>query len=359
MSHRPQRKEKNCLNCGTIVQGKYCQVCGQENTEPKESFWGMVLHFFNDITHFDGKFFSTIKVLFTSPGQLTTEYLKGRRIAYLHPVRMYVFTSAFFFLIFFNFFKLENSGLDDLAGPNINGKTLNDFAKEAYQNAHTPEDSMIIERSLGLLANSTKPIKASAEPKNGLSFSFGDETQKYKSVREYDSVQRSLSSSKKHSWLQRLLTRKVIDLNVKYEGRENQLAGDLLNKFLHMLPYLLFVSLPLYALFLKLLYVRRRKQFFYVDHGLFLVHLYIFTFLVMLVFFLLVKFKANTGWGWLGFAQFLVVVYGILYALLAMKNFYRQRWGKTILKFILFNFLCIICLCLLFVLFFGLTVYQA
>ena len=102
MSHRPERKEKNCLNCGTTVQGKYCHVCGQENVEPKETFLGMVTHFFNDITHFDGKFFTTLKDLLFKPGFLSAEYMKGRRMRYLNPIRMYVFTSAIFFLIFFS-----------------------------------------------------------------------------------------------------------------------------------------------------------------------------------------------------------------------------------------------------------------
>lgn len=101
MSHRPQRKEKDCLNCGTIVQGHYCQNCGQENIEPKETFWGMVTHFFYDITHFDGKFFVTLKDLFFKPGFLSAEYIRGRRVTYLHPIRMYIFTSALFFLVFF------------------------------------------------------------------------------------------------------------------------------------------------------------------------------------------------------------------------------------------------------------------
>ena len=101
MSHRPQRKEKNCLNCGTIVQGKFCHICGQENVEPKETFWGMVTHFFYDITHFDGKFFVTLKDLLFRPGFLSAEYMKGRRVSYLNPIRMYIFTSAVFFSYLF------------------------------------------------------------------------------------------------------------------------------------------------------------------------------------------------------------------------------------------------------------------
>ena len=105
MSHAPERKEKDCLNCGALVQGRFCQVCGQENIVPHESFWSMVHHFFADITHFDGKFFSTVGILVRKPGFLSAEYVKGRRNSYLNPVRMYVFTSALFFLIFFTLFN--------------------------------------------------------------------------------------------------------------------------------------------------------------------------------------------------------------------------------------------------------------
>ena len=109
MSHSPERKEKNRLNCGTIVRGRICHVCGQENTEPKETFFGMVTHFFNDITHFDGKFFTTLKDLLFKPGFLSAEYMRGRRMSYLNPIRMYVFTSAIFFLIFFSLFKPKDT----------------------------------------------------------------------------------------------------------------------------------------------------------------------------------------------------------------------------------------------------------
>ena len=81
--------------------GRYCHVCGQENTVPREGFGGLVLHFFYDITHFDGKFFQSLKYLLFKPGFLSKEYVRGRRASYLHPVRMYVFTSAIFFLVFF------------------------------------------------------------------------------------------------------------------------------------------------------------------------------------------------------------------------------------------------------------------
>src|SRR6186997_2178628 len=65
----------------------------------------MVTHFFYDITHFDSNFFTTVEDLLFKPGFLSKEYMIGRRARYLHPVKMYVFTSAIFFLLFFSFFS--------------------------------------------------------------------------------------------------------------------------------------------------------------------------------------------------------------------------------------------------------------
>jgi hypothetical protein len=68
LSHRPQRKEKNCLNCGTLVAGKYCQQCGQENVEPKDTVLGLVQHFIYDITHFDACFSQPETTAVKKPG---------------------------------------------------------------------------------------------------------------------------------------------------------------------------------------------------------------------------------------------------------------------------------------------------
>ena len=107
MSHLKERKEKNCLNCQTEVVGRYCHHCGQQNLEPKETVWHLIQHFFNDITHFDGKFFETVKYLLRKPGFLSREYMRGRRMTYLNPIRMYVFTSAIFFILLFSLSKPE------------------------------------------------------------------------------------------------------------------------------------------------------------------------------------------------------------------------------------------------------------
>jgi len=365
VSHSPQRKEKDCLNCGTIVQGHYCQHCGQENIEPKETFWHMVTHFFYDITHFDGSFFVTLKDLLFKPGFLTKEYMKGRRRAYLHPVRMYVFTSAVFFLVFYSLFSAKD--IDDTlsATPGLTDAMLKS-EEEALANAKTKEDSVNINKAFALVElnntqkakiKDTTRLKTNGYNGEGLNFSFGNDANDYTSVQQYDSIQKNLPEEKKDNWFERMLTRRSVAINVKYKGDQSKIGLNLWDKFMHSFPYMLFVSLPLYALFLKLLYIRR-KQFFYADHGVFLIHLYVFTFIFLLLYFFLDKIEDFTEWRWLGIIQGLLMLTGMVYTVRAMKYFYEQGWGKTILKFIIFNILCLVAVLILFSGFLLLSFYQ-
>lgn len=356
MSHARARKEKDCLNCGAIVQGRYCQECGQENVVPHETFGHMVKHFFYDITHFDSKFFDSVIQLIRKPGFLSKEYNAGRRFRYLHPVKMYVFTSAVFFLIFFSLFSINEP---DISVPGEAAPATAEISKlenYAYAKAKTRDDSLAIKKLVDLVGKDSTVEKDSIVQGN-IRFTFDNDTRKYKSVHEYDSVQKVLPLNKRDGWFIRMIRRKSIDLNSRYANNENLLYRELGNKFIHTFPYLLFVSLPLYALFLKLLYTRHKKLFF-VDHGIFLIHLYIFTFLLMLVFFGMGELSDFTGWGWIGFLQAALVLYGIWYAYKSMRNFYGQRRGKTVLKFILLNILCFISLVILFAGFLAFTFFR-
>src|SRR4030095_9271197 len=136
--------------------------------------------------------------------------------------------------------------------------------------------------------------------KGGVNFNFGSDISNYKTLREYDSVQKILPKNKRDAGLSKILTRKAVGLNEKYKGEQQKSAVELINKFIHSIPYLLFVSLPLYALFLKLLYIRHRKQYYFADHGVFLIHLYVFTFLFLLFYFGLDKLHEQTHWKGIG-----------------------------------------------------------
>jgi|GEM_PF-2336665 len=183
MSHVPQRKEKDCLNCGTIVHGRFCHVCGQENVVPKETFWHMFTHFFYDITHFDSKFFETTKYLLFRPGFLSRQYMLGKRTRYLHPVRMYVFTSAIFFLFFFNWVK-PNDAVSPAADKPLTAQQRADYIealKERIKNDSTNEK---LKENLALFEDTTKIVTGAnilQSETGGLKFSFGEND--YKSMK--------------------------------------------------------------------------------------------------------------------------------------------------------------------------------
>ena len=360
MSNTKERVEKICLNCNAELNGRFCHLCGQENIEPKESFWGLVSHFFYDITHFDGKFFSTVKHLVARPGFLSKEYINGRRARYLHPIRMYVFTSAIFFIIFFSLFSAKNM---NLGKAKFNERISDSLWKRKaaitdsmLSKAKTKEDSIAIGKvlnAMGITAKSRK--KDTVKPSGGIGFSL--DQSKYNTRQQYDSAQLRLAPKERDGWFMRLVNYRNIELNRDYRENKEQLLRDFIDKFLHTFPYLLFISLPLFAFFLKLLYIRR-KQFYYVDHGIFLVHLYIYTFLFLLILFAIDGIGDFWNIGFFKFIKALLIFYGIFYTLKAMRNFYKQGWGKTIMKFILFNLLASISLILLFVFFFVVTVFR-
>ncbi len=352
MSHIPQREEKDCLNCGAIVQGRYCQACGQENVIPKETFWHMVTHFFYDITHFDSSFFETVKDLLFRPGFLPREYMIGRRMRYLHPIRMYVFTSAVFFLLFFSLFKVGDSISTDvnktisMVERQESLAKLKDLLKKDTGNA-------MLKTGIRVLEDTTRSLTS----KQIIAY-YGDNFNtvtigghQYRNLREYDSVQRALPPGKKDGWFKRRLLRKTLQLNEKYRENPDEAFKKLGESVLHRLPYMLFVSLPLFALILRLVYVRRRKKFFFADHGVFTIHLYVFTFLLLMAVFGVGELEDATGWTGLGFLTGLLFIILIYYLYRAMLNFYGQGKWKTFFKFLFVLFISLIMMIILFALF--------
>ena len=315
MSQNKIRKEKICLNCGIETTGRYCPACGQENIVPKQSFWHLVSHFFSDITHFDGKFFITVKDLFAKPGFLSLEYMLCRRVSYLDPIRMYIFTSALFFLIFFSIFNVQRM----VIGGEIKAEIQND-----------PELQSLLVKA-GTTANSLKILRTHKTVDSSfvkLELRKGD----FSSITAYDSAQKALPASERDSWLRRRYNIRKIELNERYQKEGNGLFRDLSANFMHNSPKLLFISLPLFALLLQMLYFKR-KQFYYVDHGIFSIHLYIFTFLILLAYFGIKELYVDTGWNFLQWVIAAVLIYPFLYYYKAMRRFYGQGRWKTIFKY--------------------------
>jgi hypothetical protein len=317
VSHLHQRKEKTCLNCGAQLVGRYCQDCGQENLEPKESFGHLLRHFLEDLTHFDGKLFATMRPLIFKPGFLTKEYVAGRRVAYLNPIRMYLFISAMFFLILVTFFL----------------KSSEQEKKEKQKK--TNKEVYSVRRGFTGLAQTLEQIDtANSEGDTAEYYTLknGDKIRddhSPSSLKEYDSLQALMPGDKKDGTIERFFARRTLrtmEYNKEHpEGTQHVIK----EKFWHSLPYMLFITLPLIALLLKLLYIRR-KEFYYVSHIIFALHFYCFVFILQLVSLTVSEFGY---WG--NVLGLILTCSAFIYLFIAMRRFYGQGVGKTTIKFLL------------------------
>jgi hypothetical protein len=88
-----------CLNCGTNVQLRYCPECGQRAIEPDPTLREFAHELAAELLNWDGKLFTTFRILFTMPGRLTQEYLVGRRVSFISPLRLYLTCSVLYFFV--------------------------------------------------------------------------------------------------------------------------------------------------------------------------------------------------------------------------------------------------------------------
>ena len=89
----------DCLNCGRPAPEKFCPHCGQETRERRAPFRELAREFFDHLS-LDSKLPRSLVPLLFRPGRLTEAYLAGQRASYVSPLRMYVFVSLIFFLVF-------------------------------------------------------------------------------------------------------------------------------------------------------------------------------------------------------------------------------------------------------------------
>jgi len=368
VSHLKERKEKICLNCHAVIYGKYCHVCGQENIEPRETFFGLITHFIYDITHFDGKFFTTLQLLLTQPGFLSKAFMQGRRASYLHPVKMYVFTSAFFFVCFFSFF---NSPEEDLKVKVTNSvaeikfsidSSINDLNKKIGDSSIPASTLKLFSSKKAALEADLERLKTDTTKLDELNY-FKDEInifgqQRFNTTTEYLQKQQALPDNERDGWLLKQLKLQDIKARNKYGNDSTVLRNKLFDKFFHQFPQILFVSLPVFAMVLSLLYVRKRSVFYYADHGIYAVHLYIAMFLLLLFKLITDKLEVLPYLGWTGVVGQLAVVYMLYYQYRSMRYFYQQGSAKTLVKLILLNTTMLFIFMLLFVLFLLLSFFM-
>jgi hypothetical protein len=260
-----------------------------------------------------------MKYLLFYPGFLTKEYVIGHRARHLNPIRMYLFISAVFFLLYANTFVPKKQAAGKKTGAQVDTDTSR--KKSTFGRVVKTFDD--IDSSWG----GAKPIILG----NGDTITQSEMVSfKPATLAAYDSFQLLLPKAERETGFMRKLNRVMLQRKGYNEEDKREMNHRILAHFFHSIPYMLFISLPLLALLLKLLYIRR-KEFYYVSHGIFTIHYFCFLFIALL----LIKFLSPLGMigGTLGT---MITAGSIAYLYIAMYKFYRQGWFKTFVKFFLF-----------------------
>ena len=253
----------NCHNCGAAVSYHYCCVCGQETKLHVPSAAEFIHEFVGHYVALEGRLWKTLAALLFRPGFLTREYIEGRRVRYVEPLRVYLTFS----ILFFALLKVLDPVLfqDDARTPASQAVTV-----EAVQPAAADREETDLDLSkLGVSPEMERKLKA-----------FG---------------------------------------SLPREARDAKLTAALFS----YVPYALFCLMPLFALYLKLLYLGTGRR--YGEHLLFALHANGFAFAILGVLIVISPLD-------LGFIRFLLVAWMVAYLPMAMQRVYGGARALTGLR---------------------------
>ncbi|WP_316829313.1 DUF3667 domain-containing protein [Pedobacter aquatilis] len=353
MSAGKYRKEHNCLNCGAHVETHYCSSCGQPNLELKESFWGFISHSIAHYFHFDNKFFQTLTPLLTKPGQVTLDYLAGKRARYINPVSMYIFVSIVYFLVAYSpehkkkevdhddthtrtekkaaldtvNKRLSEAGINNDESPIVNKVKqgiIEDFDKEEFKELSFQEQDVVLaDLKKNYKANRTDSLKKIISK-----FSVIHDNRNDSTYDAYLARQKRLPIIERDNWFERLVKKRSITIGAKSEVIQETME--------HNRPKQYFLLMPLLALFI--MWNFRRNHIYYLDHLIFTIHGMTAYFIVSIFTQPLIKYVFGTNTIMTTILELGVVAWILWYMFNALKVFYQRKKviGKMIMIFILY-----------------------
>ena len=286
-----------CADCGAPVSGKYCAACGQETLIETPTVRHFLHEFADQYVALEGKLGRTLRVLILQPGQLTLDYVEGRRQRYVRPLKLYLTISVVFFTLL--------GLLPDARNPFVNEVTERDGKPVVihYDGKSAPKPAT--EPAAGPAPADAVP----AIPAPGPGTAPPAPTRK--EADDDDDDPDSFSGAVK---------RKAEDFS-KLSPEQQQ--RTLRKKLADDAPYAMFFLLPYFALLLH--WFNRRQKLRYGVHLLFSLHLHSFLFILLAIGFIpLPSFLSWTLKAGIGVYVFLALrrVYGGT----PMRTLWRMAW---------------------------------
>ncbi|MEH6434909.1 DUF3667 domain-containing protein [Massilia sp. DD77] len=290
----PHADPSTCKNCGASTTGNYCHQCGQATHLHVPSAFEFLHEFVGHYVALEGKLWKSLKLLLFKPGFLTREYIEGRRVRYLEPLRLYLSFSIIFFALF------KFGGLDF----NVMSTDRDELNRAAVESAAAAKD-----------AREDKEAAEVKRPVTPEDLAALEQTEK-RIVDAASSVSPKLGRS----------TQDLLD------QPEKERSDALKRAFFGNAPYAIFALMPIFALFLKILYLGKGRT--YGEHFLFALHTNAFAFFMLSLLVLVPE-----GWGIVSFA---LIVWLTFYLPTAMRRVYGGTRTMTAVRwFVLMNLHCI------------------
>lgn len=296
-----------CPNCDYPLYGQFCSHCGQNQKGSDRYFWSLVADALEGLFDVDSKVWRTLFCLFFRPGHLTKQHFANKRARYVSPFRLYLVSSLVFFLLLSSLTYFADNLKFDIGG-----------GVEAGQEIIEGEQGAVLDtNSEARIASETSTTDAENDPSES-----SDIQGTIENLPPADIQLPFVDEEKEKVWGQALTEKAQEAYTI---GSQNPKV--LVEQFLDTAPIVMFLLLPIFALILKLLYIRRRR--FYTQHLVLAVHNHSFFFVSMALLSSLPIIVPAT------FEPTISVLLGlwmVMYMVVSLRVVFEQSWIKTIIK---------------------------
>jgi hypothetical protein len=265
---------------------------------------------------------------------LTNEFLAGKRVRYVNPLRLYLLASILFF------FAVNYGAKGIHVDPSkLGAKDRAELEADLKDTDLPPEARKKLEALLRDSSPSPAPSPATNEPSPSPVPEGDHQKQEYGKIGERPFVvfDDAKSTTPFERWIEGRAKEKM--------GEKGTKMGLFISTLFSNLPYMMLCCIPLFAFVLKVLYIRRR--IFYIDHLIYALHIHTFFYtgimLIVPATIGLIRVAPGPIAGWMITLLWIAFVTQIF---LSIRYVYRQSWFFSVFKFVFGGFVYLMVLVL-------------